>query len=61
MHRLMIIQIIIQPIKSAVNNSSSNQVVNEDSQLFNITNILIILFALIIGFLAVILIFKLFK
>ena len=47
--------------QSAVNNSSSNLVVNEDSQLFSITNILIILFALIIGFLAVILIFKLFK
>ena len=47
--------------QSAVNNSSSNLVVNEDSQLFSITNILIILFPLIIGFLAVILIFKLFK
>ncbi len=47
--------------QSAVNNSSSNLVVNEDSQLFSITNILIIVFALIIGFLAVILISKLFK
>ena len=46
---------------SEVNTSADVQPANEDSQLFSMTNIIIMLAALVIGFLAVILISKFFK